>query len=76
MELVGDQAVLMMNDTSEVFSCNQTMTALLLELDGVRSIREVAFHLQHHFEAAPEDIASDLRLAAEELSKKGILERA
>ena len=74
-ELVGDLSVLMLNDSGEVLSCNQTMTAFLNELDGALSIEDVANRLQQRFAARPERIVEDLLSAAGELNRKGIIER-
>lgn len=76
IEFVGNVAMILINDSGEVLSCNQTMTAFLKQLDGTVSIGDVADRLQQFFEGEHETIVADLLTAAEELCSKGVLERA
>jgi hypothetical protein len=72
-ETVSDGSVVLVFRSGQLYSCNDTSTAFLAELDGQRTLEQVAVAMAETFEAAPEDILADLDAIAAEMLSEGII---
>ena len=72
-ETVSDGSVILVFRSGQLYSCNETSTAFLLELDGKRTLDQVAAAMAEQFEAAPEEIAADIEAIAAEMLSEGII---
>ncbi|MCC0014894.1 MAG: PqqD family peptide modification chaperone [Rhodobiaceae bacterium] len=64
----------MIDDVGETYRCNNTLTELLKELDGERSIIEISHRLRNKYNCIDDMIVKDLRNVASDLCEIGILE--
>ena len=72
-ESVGGGAVVLLADSGQLYSCNETSEAFLRHIDGVRSISVIAGLMIEEFEVAVNDLEADLCELAEDLKSEGIL---
>jgi pyrroloquinoline quinone biosynthesis protein D len=72
-ETVSDGSVVLVFRSGQLYSCNDTSTAFLTELDGKRGLDQVAVAMAERFDAAPEDILADLHTIAGEMLAEGII---
>lgn len=72
-ETVGDGAVILLGDSGQLFSCNDTSEAFLRNVDGQRSIDEIARLMESEYDAALETLIGDLNELAAELESEGIV---
>ena len=72
-ETVSDGSVVLVFRSGQLYSCNETSTAFLVELDGERTLDQVAALMAEQFEAAPEEIAADIEAIAAEMLSEGII---
>lgn len=72
-ETVSDGSVVLVFRSGQLYSCNETSTAFLVELDGERSLERVAATMADGFDAAPEEILADLEIIAAEMLSEGII---
>ncbi|MBZ0163985.1 MAG: PqqD family protein [Notoacmeibacter sp.] len=75
-ETVGDGAVILLSDSGQLFSCNDTTEAFLRNLDGGRSVGEIARLMGSEYDVPIEVLISDLSDLANELEAEGIVVRA
>ena len=72
-ETVSDGSVVLVFRSGQLYSCNETSTAFLVELDGERTLGQVAIAMAEQFEAAPEEILADIETIAAEMLSEGII---
>ncbi len=72
-ETVSDGSVVLVFRSGQLYSCNETSTAFLVELDGKRGLDQVAEAMAEKFDAAPEEIRADLDDIAAEMLAEGII---
>ena len=72
---LGEQegAVILMVDSGQLYSCNDTTVALLRAIDGSRNFGAVIDLVHAEFEVDRDVLATDLREVAAELEREGIL---
>ncbi len=75
-EMVGDGAVILLSDSGQLYSCNDTTEAFLRNLDGGRSVGEIARLMGSEYDIPIEVLMSDLSDLANELEAEGIVVRA
>jgi hypothetical protein len=71
---LGDGAVILMIDTGQLYTCNETTEFFLKLIDGNRSFGEIIDQLSSEFAASRETLASDFIAIAGELYSQGIIE--
>jgi hypothetical protein len=57
---VGDGAVILLADSGQLFSCNDTSEAFLRQVDGKRTLDEIVALLAEEYEIARDVLAFDL----------------
>ena len=72
-ETVSDGSVVLVFRSGQLYSCNETSTAFLVELDGKRTLGDVAPAMAETFDAPSEDILADLDAIAAEMLAEGII---
>jgi hypothetical protein len=72
-ETVSDGAVVLVFRSGQLYSCNETSTAFLTELNGKQPLNQVAMAMAERFDAAPEEILADIELIADEMLSEGII---
>ncbi|WP_425416774.1 PqqD family protein [Oricola indica] len=72
-ETVGDGAVILLGDSGQLYSCNDTSEAFLRNVDGQRSIDEIARLMESEYDVALETLIGDLNELAAELESEGII---
>ena len=72
-ETVGDGAVILLGDSGQLYSCNDTSEAFLRNVDGQRSIDEIARLMESEYDVALETLIGDLNELAAELESEGIV---
>lgn len=72
-ETVSDGSVVLVFRSGQLYSCNETSTAFLTELDGKQSVGQVAAAMALRFDAAPEEILADIGAIAAEMLFEGII---
>ena len=70
---VGDGAVILLADSGQLFSCNDTSEAFLRQVDGKRTLDEIIALLAEEYEIARDVLAVDLTELAASLKKEGII---
>jgi hypothetical protein len=72
---LGEQegAVILMVDSGQLYTCNDTTVALLRAIDGTRNFGAVIDLVHSEFDVDREALAVDLREVAAELVREGIL---
>ena len=70
----GEGAVLLVIESGQLFTCNDTTSAFLAALDGKRSFADVVQTLLETFDVSPDRLRQDLMVLAEELQKEGLLQ--
>jgi len=70
---VGDGAVVLLADSGQLYSCNDTSEAFLRHVDGKRSFGEIIDLLAEEYEAEREVLAADFAELAESLKQEGVI---
>ena len=70
---LGDSAVILMLDSGQLYTCNETTEAFLKAVDGVRSLAEIIDTVLPEFEVDRDTLRSDLLALAANLSVEGII---
>jgi hypothetical protein len=70
---LGDGAVILMIDSGQLYSCNETTEAFLKAVDGSRSLAEIIDAVLPEFEVDHETLRNDLLALAADLSSEGIV---
>lgn len=72
-ETVSDGSVILVFRSGQLYSCNETSTAFLTELDGKQGLGQVAAAMAERFDAAPEEILEDIETIAAQMLSEGII---
>lgn len=72
---IGDGAVILRVDDGQLYTCNVTSEAFLRQVDGNRTLAEIASSLCEEFDVDPDVVTADLIGIAHELLEEGILRR-
>lgn len=70
---LGSDAIILMADSGQLYSCNHITEAFLKAVDGVRSMGEIIDAVLPEFEVDRETLRSDFFALASDLSTEGIV---
>lgn len=70
---VGDGAVVLMADSGQLYSCNDTTEAFLRHIDGKRSLGEIIDLLAQEYEVERDVLEADFSELAENLKQEGVI---
>jgi Coenzyme PQQ synthesis protein D (PqqD) len=73
-QALGEGAVILMIDTGQIYTCNETTEAFLKVIDGQRNLGSILDLLLAEFDADRETLANDFAELAQELQDEGIIE--
>jgi len=69
----GEGAVVLIVESGQLFTCNDTTSAFLSAVDGRRSFGEVVDSLLNTFDVSADELRNDLAALATELHQEGIV---
>jgi pyrroloquinoline quinone biosynthesis protein D len=69
----SEGAVVLLTDSGQLYTCNDTTVALLQALDGVRSFGSIVDELLDEFDVERDVLAADLSKLVGELEREGII---
>lgn len=70
---VGEGAVVLMIETGQLYTCNDTTAVFLTAIDGKRTFTEIIDELGFKFDVAPDELRMDLSALTEKLIEDGII---
>jgi hypothetical protein len=70
---VGDGAVVLLADSGQLYSCNDTSEAFLRHVDGKRSLGEIIDLLAEEYDAERDVLEADFAELAESLRQEGVI---
>ena len=70
---VGDGAVVLLADSGQLYSCNDTSEAFLRHVDGKRSLGDIVDMLAEEYEVERDVLEADLAELAESLKREGVI---
>jgi hypothetical protein len=70
---VGDGAVILLADSGQLYSCNDTSEAFLRHVDGKRSLGDIVGLLAEEYEVERVVLEADLAELAESLKREGVI---
>ncbi|MEP9389179.1 PqqD family protein [Mesorhizobium sp. KR9-304] len=70
---VGDGAVVLLADSGQLYSCNDTSEAFLRHVDGKRSLADIVDLLAEEYEVEREMLEADLAELAASLIQEGVI---
>ena len=70
---VGDGAVVLLADSGQLYSCNDTSEAFLRHVDGKRSLGDIVDLMAQEYEVEREMLEADLVELAESLKQEGVI---
>jgi len=70
---VGDGAVVLLADSGQLYSCNDTSEAFLRHVDGKRSLSEIVDLMAQEYEVERDVLEADLAELAESLKQEGVI---
>jgi hypothetical protein len=70
---VGDGAVVLLADSGQLYSCNDTSEAFLRHVDGKRSLGEIVELLAEEYEVERDVLEADFAELAESLKQEGVI---
>lgn len=73
MRSVGDGAVILLANSGQLYTCNETSEAMLRDMGEQRSISEMTAALCDEFDITTEAASEDVIEIAEQLLEEGIL---
>jgi hypothetical protein len=71
---LGEGAVILMIDSGQLYTCNESTEAFLKNIDGQRSFGTIVDLLMSEFAVDHETLAQDIRAVAQDLKSNGIIE--
>ena len=71
---LGDGAVILMIDSGQLYTCNESTEAFLKNIDGQRNFGAILDLLMSEFAADRETLSQDFRAVAGDLKSKRIIE--
>lgn len=69
----GEGAVVLIIESGQLFTCNDTTSAFLAAVDGERNFGSVVSSLMNTFDVPADELRSDLTQLAEQLRLEGIV---
>ncbi len=73
---VGEGAVILLTDSGQLYSCNETTEAFLKSVDGVRTLGDIVDAVMSEFAVDRDTLSTDLLALAAELEAQGIVQVA
>jgi len=70
---LGESAVILIIDSGQLYTCNETTEAFLKAVDGVRSLAEIIDAVLPEFEVDRETLRTDLLSLAADLTTHGLI---
>lgn len=70
---VGDGAVVLLADSGQLYSCNDTSEAFLRHVDGQRTLAEIVDLLAEEYEVERDVLEADLAELADSLKREGVI---
>ena len=70
---LGDSAVILMTDSGQLYTCNETTESLLRKIDGSRTLAEIIDGILTEFAIDRDTLQGDIVAIAKELAAEGIL---
>ena len=70
---VGDGAVVLLADSGQLYSCNDTSEAFLRHVDGKRSLGEIVDLLAEEYEVERDVLEADFAELADSLKQEGVI---
>jgi pyrroloquinoline quinone biosynthesis protein D len=70
---VGDGAVVLLADSGQLYSCNDTSEAFLRHVDGKRSLGEIVDLLAQEYEVERDVLEADFAELADSLKQEGVI---
>ncbi|MEW9836343.1 PqqD family protein [Mesorhizobium marinum] len=70
---VGDGAVVLLADSGQLYSCNDTSQAFLRHVDGKRSLAEIVDLMADEYEVERDVLEADLAELAANLKNEGVI---
>lgn len=70
---VGDGAVVLLADSGQLYSCNDTSEAFLRHIDGRRTFAEIVDLLAEEYDVERAVLEADLAELAESLKREGVI---
>ena len=70
---VGDGAVILLADSGQIYSCNETTESFLRKVDGVRNLGAIVALMAAEYEVGGETLTADMAELAQELIDEGII---
>ncbi len=70
---VGDGAVVLLADSGQLYSCNETSEAFLRHVDGKRSLSDIVDLLAEEYEVERSVLEADLAELADSLKREGVI---
>jgi pyrroloquinoline quinone biosynthesis protein D len=75
LQSAGDGAVILLADSGQLYTCNETTEAFLNSVDGTRSFAEIVALFVDEFEIDAATAERDLEELSDNLVAEGILDR-
>lgn len=69
----GEGAVVLLVDSGQLYTCNDTTSAFLASIDGQRSFGDIVSRMLEAFDVSPDTLRNDLAALARELHQEGII---
>lgn len=73
---LGEGAVILLADSGQLYTCNETTESFLNHIDGNRTLRDIVECALLEYEVDRERLNEDFRTIAGELVSEGILQKA
>lgn len=70
---VGDGAVILLADSGQIYSCNETTESFLRQVNGERNLGAIVAALATEYEVGSETLTADMAELAQELIDEGII---
>lgn len=70
---MGDGAVILLGDSGQLYSCNETSESFLRHVDGTRSLTDIVDLVAEEYEVDRDTLLTDLSALVENLQQEGIV---
>lgn len=70
---MGDGAVILLGDSGQLYSCNETSESFLRQVDGARSLADIVNVLAEEYDVDRNTLLTDLSALADSLQQEGIV---
>jgi pyrroloquinoline quinone biosynthesis protein D len=72
----GEDTVILSLGSGELYTCNETTTAFLAEMDGSRTLEDIIAALAEQYDAPEAQLRADFTELAEEMKREGLIVEA